>query len=520
MLPEEKSQKSVFNIFQRPLGALRELSIGSLMGLITAAGFLPLFPSLGVQFGIDPQATLWLGSIGTNILANWVQHFWDDARKAPPKDQEELLQRLSSALHARIAASTEFRADVALFINQTRTVQAARDALKGREAEQVWFLINIYTELVENRQELKDKLSYIEESLSVLGYKADVILRNMALVKSITETRAGIDEQVVQFENKLKISAIWPVNLPYNEPYYHLPERDVELEKVISVMRDPNGRKIIGVDGLGGLGKTALAVEIGRRCLAEGIFQRVVGESAKQVRLVGDTIESIPGAPAKLSFDDLLDAIARQIGRWDIPTMRPEEKRATLRYLLHQAPHLVIVDNLETAENVRGLVVELQTILDGTRAIVTSRPQLEVDFVHTLKLKGLSEFDSIVFLRAEARSRNIPAVWETSDRYLRQIHKVAGGAPLAMKLIIGQTVSLPLDLVLNNFKGARGNIYTFIYLESWKLLSIEAQKLLIYMGTVVTSFAYDELASVGIADNDEMLQQAIRELTKMSLLGA
>ena len=518
MTSENKIRANITSVFHRPIAVLKELSAGSLVALMTAAGFLPLFPGVGVQFGLDPQAAQWLGSIGTNILAGWVQHFWEEARKKPPKDQDELLMRLSSALQARMTESPEFRADVARFVGQIRVVEAAREALEGRDADQAWFLINLYTELIEHRQEFADRLSGVESALEVLGYKADAILRNLHQIKQIANTFPTVEQQIQQFEAMLKMTALWPATLPYTEPYYSLPERDTELEKLMGVLRDPKGRRIIAVDGLGGLGKTAMAVEIGRRCLAEGLFERVVGESAKQVRLVGETIEKIPEAPAKLGFEELLDAIVRQLGRWDIPTMKPEEKRATLRYLLQRTPYLIIVDNLETAENARGLVMELQRLLDGSRAIVTSRPQIDLGFVYRLPLEGLSKIDSLVFLREEARSTNCPDMLNASERQLRQIYKATGGAPLAMKLVVGQVSKLPLDVVLDNLQKAKGDIYRFIYLESWNLLSLEAQKLLIYMGTVVTTCAYDELASVGIADDEERLQEAIKEAMGLSLL--
>lgn len=514
----ERSRSAIQNVFRRPGDVLKELSAGSLMAVMTAAGFLPLFPTLGAQFGLDPHAAQWLGSIGTNILAGWVQHFWEEARKKPPKDEDELLMHLSSALQARMSESAELRADAARFIDGVRAIEAAREALEGREVEQAWFLISLYTELIEHRQELADGLSGVESGLKVLGYKVDSILRNLGQIKQIKGTFPTVEQQVQQFEVVLKMPALWPATLPYSEPYYVLPQRDAELEKLMGVLRDPKGRRIIVIDGLGGLGKTAMAIEIGRRCLAEGLFEAVVGESAKQVRLVGETIERIPKAAVKLGLEELLDAIARQLGRWDIPTMKPEEKRATLRYLLQQTPCLIIVDNLDTAENARGLVIELESLLDESRAIVTSRPQLELDFVHTLSLEGLSEVDSSVFLQEEAKSRNHPEILQASKRDLRRIHQVTGGAPLAMKLVVGQVSKLPLNVVLDNLRKARGDIYHFIYLESWTLLSLEAQKLLIYMGTVATTCAYEELASVGIADDEDKLQDAIKEAIRLSLL--
>lgn len=525
MVDQAQALSGIRAVFEKPIGVIKQLSAGSLMALVTAAGLLPLFPAVGAAFGLDPATATWLGSIGTNILANWVQTFFDEARKRPPKDQDELLARLASAIEAGMAES-EFRADVDRFLEHVQAVEVAKGALKGREADQAWFLISTYTELVQHRHDFSYAFSQTNDALEVLGYKTDVLLRNIGAIREmIQKSTANVEQQLEEIKALLMPPvlpsppepALWPTSLPSTEPYYPLPQRDAQLQGIMSTLRDPKGRRIVAIDGLGGLGKTAMAVEIGRRCLEEGLFQRILGESAKQERLVGEEIEKLEGAT--LSFDSLLDAIARQLGRWDIPTMKPEEKQTTLQYLLQRTPYLIIADNLETAENARSLVMELQQFGDGSRVIVTTRPQLGLDFVYSLSLEGLDVIDSLVFLREEARSRNRPEILEAPEKKLRKIHEATGGVPLAMKLIVGQASALPLDVVLENLRQAkRESLYRFIYLESWKLLSVEAQKLLIYMGTVVTTCAYRELASVGIADDEETLQEAIKETTRLSLL--
>ena len=104
----------------------------------------------------------------------------------------------------------------------------------------------------------------------------------------------------------------WPPHLP-DEPYYPLPDRERDLHNLLVALKDPQGALVITIDGLGGLGKTALAVELTRRALHQGLFKSVIGDSAKQELFAGGEIVKVN--EATLDFDALLDAIARQCGR-------------------------------------------------------------------------------------------------------------------------------------------------------------------------------------------------------------
>ena len=96
---------------------------------------------------------------------------------------------------------------------------------------------------------------------------------------------------------------------------------------------------------------------------------------------------------------------------------------------------------------------------------------------------------------------------------------MTGGAPLALKLVLGQAGFLDLNLVIQQLQQAGSNLYPYVFRESWQQLSVVAQRVLIYIGkTAVTHVSWEELANVGIIDDEDALVEAISQLVAFSLL--
>lgn len=300
------------------------------------------------------------------------------------------------------------------------------------------------------------------------------------------------------------------------ERYYPLPRREQELEELQAALSDPQGLPIVVIDGLGGLGKTALAVELAGRLLLRRLFEGVVGDSAKQQLLEGEEIVQV--RKAALDFDLLLDAIARQLGYWEIPTLNEEKKRAAIAHIFRQRRYLILVDNLEAAENARELVVHLRELLHASRALVTSRNKVHYSFVHPLSLSGLDLENALIFMRMELKQHRFQPL-RVPEETLRHIHEVSGGAPLAMKLVVAQSTFLDLDVVLRRLRQAGSNLYPFIFRQSWEHLSSTAQHVLVYIGrTVMTTVGWDELLDAEIAESETELITAVDQLVTTSLL--
>ncbi|MFQ6059171.1 MAG: NB-ARC domain-containing protein [Anaerolineae bacterium] len=295
-----------------------------------------------------------------------------------------------------------------------------------------------------------------------------------------------------------------------------------KLAALRAALQDSRGKWLISVEGLGGLGKTALAREATEWAAHSGAFEDLVWETAKQEIFTWKGIQRRE-RPA-LTFEGLLDAMAVQLGYPDIPRMRFEDKRDSLKALLKGKPYLVVVDNLETAVDYEAIADQLWGLANPSKFLLTSRHRLSgYEHVHAIPLDELGAQDALAFIRYEGQERGIADIARAQDATLLRIHQVTGGNPLAIKLVIGQTVSLTLDQVLANLRQAkRGHdqFYLFIYWNSWNLLSEEAKLLLLRMPLLpAQGGTWEDLAAASGLD-DEALERAIKELVDKSLLMA
>ncbi len=265
--------------------------------------------------------------------------------------------------------------------------------------------------------------------------------------------------------------------------YHHLIGRQVDFDKVMVALRDPE-RKIILLTGLGGIGKTALAREVVERCFTERMFEYIVWSSAKTEQFVGERAQML--STDDFTFDTLIEDIARQVGQEEILRMRLQERKDVVKALLAAKRVLIVADNLDTARESEALVGNLYPLLGKSKVLCTSRHGLQNDQIFTIRLKGLSAEAGRDFLRDEGSARNIEVLATASESRLNRIHKATGGAPLAMKLVVGQISRQPLEDVIEALSKASSEeqdyeFYQYIYKRSWTMLDKDAQKALVSM---------------------------------------
>jgi len=268
---------------------------------------------------------------------------------------------------------------------------------------------------------------------------------------------------------------------------------------------------LVSIDGIGGIGKTSLALEVVHECLK-------ASEASRENHI--PTFDAIVWTTAKgrdLTLKDVLDSIVHTLELRSILQLELEEKRRAIVKHLQDKQCLLVVDNFETIKDdaIRNFLLNLP---EPSKALITSRQQ-DLRQVRAISLKGLRQDEALELIRSEGGRLGLPGVIEAPDRILLRLYEATGGAPLALKWAIGQVKQRgqALDTVLDHLYHARGDIFEAIFAQSWQLLSVTSRRVLVSMPVFATSASRSAIEAASDVHTWD-LDEAIGQLVEMWLM--
>jgi hypothetical protein len=184
-------------------------------------------------------------------------------------------------------------------------------------------------------------------------------------------------------------------------PWHNLPRRTYsrfvgrqdELQKLAKLMLPyPRSRHFaVTLDGIGGVGKSALALEFAHRhresydtLPGEEQFDALVWVTAKRTLLTASGIQQ-----RQQTFSTLADLYREIANVLEVPTIHQvgmNQQRDLVAQTLGSQRTLLIVDNLETVDD-EELLTFLRELPDPTKVIVTTRHR--IDIAYAIRVSGM-----------------------------------------------------------------------------------------------------------------------------------
>lgn len=294
------------------------------------------------------------------------------------------------------------------------------------------------------------------------------------------------------------------------------PQRDA----IAAQLRRMSGPDFISIEGIGGVGKTALARAVALDLSEDSPFEGILWVSARQSWLSeSGAIQSLPGATTTLA--DIAGRLATQLGLVELAALSLPDKLAELSAFLRRTTQLIVIDNLESVSDVDALLPALAPMAGPSRFLLTSRQSMShYPTVTRVAVPPLSLEDSRRLVESELRRGNRQATLPAAD--MADLHATVGGMPLALKLVAAQMSRWPLAVLLDNLRAATlrapENLYTYIYRHTWLALNNSARQLLLSTMTVAPQGEdIDWLRLISVL-NPEAFDDAMDQLLAYSLL--
>jgi len=346
------------------------------------------------------------------------------------------------------------------------------------------------------------------------------------------ELKKTVKKNPPQFAPKTQEAEAEPVPVRQKpQIYQNLPARDYtaffgrqqEIARLMELLDADHAAHLISVDGIGGVGKTTLVVEVAYRCLEASqkqnqtppqipTFEAIVFTSAKQNHLT--SIGILPRLTRERTLRDITREIAYTLDCGEIINLTFNQQLELIRQKLCQIKALLIVDNLETVEEKQEVLGFLYDLPPTVKVVMTTREQAV--FV-PIRLGCLPREHGLELIQHEAQEKGVYLSVEQSQ----QLFQGVSGIPAAMIYAVGQMAAgYLLEDVLAQIKQPDGDVARFCFAGAVDpLRGKPAHYLLMTLALFLQPVNRDTLAAIAFEEADpNACAQGLAKLQQLSLV--
>lgn len=220
--------------------------------------------------------------------------------------------------------------------------------------------------------------------------------------------------------------------LDIDEPYFRLLaphcEQFIGRREVLDKVREALQLRhpVVSLDGLGGVGKSAVAIELAKQFYDGRDYEFLISLSAKSRVWQGSVMSRVAGFSGITEF---LETIAQSLDLPPLPTI--DDTKAAILDAMRGVRGLLLIDNIEDVEDEQVISFLYREVPDPVKVLVTSRISRNMGAL-SVPVPEMQEDEAIELFEIELKRQGY-ARKQSDSGAIRSIVKFTGGIPLALK---------------------------------------------------------------------------------------
>jgi tetratricopeptide (TPR) repeat protein len=338
---------------------------------------------------------------------------------------------------------------------------------------------------------------------------ATALLVNMSKLEEYFWKRRERREQLKQRELALRGPKDISNNLPARTSFIGREKNKEELYAALV-----SSYPVIAIEGLGGIGKTALARAVSWE-LQKG--EIAYGTTPKIPKFESIIWTEDTGGKGNLVLDEVLDSISTVLKYPGIKQLPIEKKIEETKKLLEMNPSLVIIDNFESIQDHRIQDFVTSIPWPPSKALITTREK-RIRPVVPVPLGRMEYADAKQLILS-----TINGLKNASEETLTAFYKAAGGNPYVFKTA-GALIDDPghdLEGVMKLLStGENEEIFDHIFIHNWEvsLKDFANAKDILYAMTLFASAVTTEALEDVSLIKHAFFREAIERLDGLSMI--
>jgi LuxR family glucitol operon transcriptional activator len=396
------------------------------------------------------------------------------------------------------------------------------------------FLLRCLAEEMWNLPELQPIYNLQFQKMTAESMRQQVDLQK-AQLQALTTVNEGVRQALLQLTDAIAEKKLLPApdgqvtpvrpkvlhNLPQPD-YERFIGREKELKHLMDLLNSKSRHFLISIDGVGGVGKSSLALEIATYFLQNisdleksEQFDAIIWVSAKKTVLTPDGV--ISRSQTHRTLDDIYQTISVVLDNEAIKKSPADQQNAVVRDALSKQRTLLIIDNFETIDDEK-VVSFLLDLPFPTKALITTRTRVGAS--NSLSLTGMHRDEAFDFINQECVKKQV----ELQQGQKQRLFDRTGGIPLAMSWCIAQMgMGYPVESVLTRLGRSNSDVALFSFRGSLDIVQSDpiAYDLLLSLSLFASTASRESLGIIAGCDENFLdRDDGLAKLEKMSLINS